>query len=254
MKERKFLRFVKNERFIIWVKNEARVPHNKTKIMFFLKPRLFFPRLVFMRKNLENKMCSLNFTCDKNSSMCPKRMFSHWNLPALDFKREKSPEKHFPTLFITYQKTTLHINKDHVLKKNKQTNSPTPQKCHFVSDIKNELSEKIERTQTIYINSWNAVRKVWTEKRPNSFRIWSGSDRVSLSPPGPCLQSIRPPLWSTTLLLLLATSLSPSSSPTLPVLPSASSPSTATQRTRTTGSSPLPGELVPWLWTLEVKK
>lgn len=73
-------------------------------------------------------------------------------------------------------------------------------------------------------------------------------------PPGPCLQSIRPPLWSTTLLLLLATSLSPSSSPTLPVLPSASSPSTATQRTRTTGSSPLPGELVPWLWTLEVKK
>lgn len=113
MKERKFLRFVKNERFIIWVKNKARVPHNKTKIMFFLKPKLFFPGLVFMRKNLVNKMRSLNFTCDKNSSMCPKRMFSHWNLPALDFKREKSPEKHFPTLFITYQKTTLHINKDH---------------------------------------------------------------------------------------------------------------------------------------------
>lgn len=113
MKERKFLRFVKNERFIIWIKNKARVPHNKTKIMFFLKPKLFFPRLVFMRKNLENKMRSLNFTCDKNSSMCPKRTFSHWNLPALDFKREKSPEKHFPTLFITYQKTTLHINEDH---------------------------------------------------------------------------------------------------------------------------------------------
>lgn len=75
MKERKFLRFVKNERFIIWVKNKARVPHNKTNIMFFLKPRLFFPRLVFMRKNLENKMCSLNFTCDKNSSMCPKECF-----------------------------------------------------------------------------------------------------------------------------------------------------------------------------------
>lgn len=72
-----------------------------------------------------------------------------------------------------------------MLKKNKQTNSPTPQKCHFVSDIKNELSEKIERTQTIYINSWNAVRKVWTEKRPNGFRIWSASDRVSLSPSRP---------------------------------------------------------------------
>lgn len=176
----------------------------------------------------------------------PRTRFQAWKISRKTFSHS--------VYHISENNTSHKQRSSDVLKKNKQTNSPTPQKCHFVSDIKNELSEKIERTQTIYINSWNAVRKVWTEKRPNSFRIWSGSDRVSLSPPGPCLQSIRPPLWSTTLLLLLATSLSPSSSPTLPVLPSASSPSTATQRTRTTGSSPLPGELVPWLWTLEVKK
>lgn len=159
----------------------------------------------------------------------PRTRFQAWKISRKTFSHS--------VYHISENNTSHKQRSSDVLKKNKQTNSP-----------------KIERTQTIYINSWNAVRKVWTEKRPNSFRIWSGSDRVSCPPPGPCLQSIRPPLWSTTLLLLLATSLSPSSSPTLPVLPSASSPSTATQRTRTTGSSPLPGELIPWLWTLELKK
>lgn len=66
-----------------------------------------------------------------------------------------------------------------------------------------------------------------------------------LFPPGLCRQCIQPPLWSTTLLRLLVTSLSPSSSRTHLVLPSASSPSTATQRMRMTGSSPLRGELFP---------
>ena len=80
----------------------------KTITMTFLSTE-YFPGLIFMRKNLENKMCSLNFTC---SSMCPKKK-SFPTETALDVKRKKTPEKHFPTLFITYQKTTLHINKDH---------------------------------------------------------------------------------------------------------------------------------------------
>lgn len=176
----------------------------------------------------------------------PRTRFQAWKISRKTFSHS--------VYHISENNTSHKQRSSDVLKKNKQTNSPTPQKCHFVSDIKNKLSEKIERTQTIYLTH----EMQWEKFELKNDQTASESDPAVTEclcpPPGPCLQSIRPPLWSTTLLLLLATSLSPSSSPTLPVLPSASSPSTATQRTRTTGSSPLPGELVPWLWTLEVKK